>query len=229
MKISDTGLAIVQAFEGCHRAVPGRPGYFKAYKDPIGVLTIGWGHTNHHEPKFDAATVWSQEQCDEALRVDLAGFERAVERHVTVALKQHQFDALVSFAYNCGEGNLRKSTLLKRVNAGDFKAAAAEFAKWNKAGGKVLAGLTRRRRAEARLFAGAVNEALQVAGAKRPPTTAPAKPAPAPKPAPVNGGKAPAVIPPPAPPPPDVEPVEPRAPAEHWFMRLLRAIFGRWG
>jgi lysozyme len=75
-----------------------------------------------------------------------------VRRLVKVPLEPHQFDALVSFAYNCGEGNLGKSTLLEKVNGGDFAGAAKEFARWNKGGGKVLAGLTRRRASEALLF-----------------------------------------------------------------------------
>ena len=79
-------------------------------------------------------------------------FESAVQRLVKVELEQWQFDALVSFTYNCGEGNLQKSTLLKKVNAGDFDGAALEFHKWNKGGGKVLAGLVRRRASEALLF-----------------------------------------------------------------------------
>jgi lysozyme len=208
MKVSDDGLALIQAFEGCHRPVPSRPGFFKAYKDPIGVLTIGWGHTNNHAPAFTADDVWSQEKCDEVLRADLGTFERAVGKHVNVPLSQHQFDALVSFAYNCGEGNLKKSTLLKKVNARDFKAAAAEFAKWNKAGGKELPGLTRRRRAESRMFAGAVQEALLVAGAKRKPTK------------PVGN-----IVP--FPPPPDVPPIEPAdKPAKSGFFHALKRLFG---
>jgi hypothetical protein len=82
----------------------------------------------------------------------LSTFEKAVQRLVKVKLNQNQFDALVSFAYNCGEGNLAKSTLLKRVNAGDFEGAAQEFHKWNKGGGQVLRGLVRRRKAESDLF-----------------------------------------------------------------------------
>ena len=84
----------------------------------------------------------------------MEGFEEAVRRLVKVPLTANQFDALVSFCYNCGEGNLAKSTLLKRVNAGDHDGAATEFHKWNKAGGKVLAGLTRRRASESLLYQG---------------------------------------------------------------------------
>lgn len=82
----------------------------------------------------------------------MAIFEKAVTRNVTVQLNQDQFDALVSFTFNLGEGNLKQSTLLKKVNAGDFAGAAKEFPRWNKADGKVLAGLVRRRASEALLF-----------------------------------------------------------------------------
>jgi GH24 family phage-related lysozyme (muramidase) len=81
-------------------------------------------------------------------------FERAVRRLVKVPLNANRFDALVSFTYNVGEGNLAKSTLLKKVNAGDHAGAAKEFHKWNKAGGKVLPGLTRRRASESLLYQG---------------------------------------------------------------------------
>jgi lysozyme len=155
LNVSPTGLKLIQSFEGCERKLKGKPGRFKAYVDPVGILTIGWGHTNATGRTFDADTVWSQAECDTALREDMAKFEAAVRASVKVELTQCQFDALVSFAYNCGIGNLKSSTLLRKVNRRDFAGAAAEFAKWNRAGGRVLAGLTRRRAAEATLFQGA--------------------------------------------------------------------------
>jgi len=154
MKISAAGLNLVKAFESCMRAVPGRPGYYKTYLDPVGVPTIGWGHTNHHPPRITMNTVWSRQQCDEALVRDISIFEAAVNRLVKVPLKQHQFDALVSFAYNLGEGNLGKSNLLRKLNRGDYQGAAKEFHNWNRAGGRVLPGLVRRRASEALLFQG---------------------------------------------------------------------------
>jgi len=150
MRISHGGIAIIKAFESCLRQMPN--GNFKAYICPAGVLTIGWGHTNDHGRAFDANSIWTQSQCDAAFLEDMAHFENAVKRLVKVQLAQAQFDALVSFAYNCGEGNLAKSTLLRKVNAGDFAAAALEFPRWNRGGGRVLAGLTRRRASEALLF-----------------------------------------------------------------------------
>jgi len=88
----------------------------------------------------------------------MEGFERDVRKAVKVPLTDYQFDALVSFTYNCGSGALNKSTLLKKLNAGDFAGAAREFKKWNKAGGKELKGLTRRRNSEAVMFAGLSDE-----------------------------------------------------------------------
>ena len=153
LTLSPAGLKLVQSFEGCEKAVKGSR-RFKAYVDPVGILTIGWGHTNATGRRFTADTVWTQAECDAALREDMAKFESAVRGLVKVELEQCQFDALVSFAYNCGVGNLKSSTLLRKVNRRDFSGAAREFAKWNKAGGRVLKGLTRRRAAEATLFAG---------------------------------------------------------------------------
>ncbi|MCJ2030709.1 lysozyme [Methylobacterium sp. J-043] len=94
----------------------------------------------------------TQAEADDILARDLVRFEDAVARLVRVPVTQNQFDALVSFAFNLGEGNLGSSTLLKKLNAGDYDGAADQFARWNKAKGKVLTGLTRRRAAEADLF-----------------------------------------------------------------------------
>lgn len=154
LTLSPAGLKLIQSFEGCEKAVKGSR-RFKAYVDPVGVLTIGWGHTNATGRAFTADSAWTRAECDAALREDMVKFERAVRSLTKVPLAQCQFDALVSFAYNCGAGNLKSSTLLRKVNRRDFAGAAREFAKWNKAGGRVLKGLTRRRAAEAMLFAGA--------------------------------------------------------------------------
>lgn len=168
MRMSPTGLAIVKAFEGCLAPVPGRPGYFKPYVDPVGVLTIGYGHTNHHEPKFTTNTVWSQRQCDEALAGDMATFEAHVARQAKVALTQYEFDALVSWSYNTG--GPATATLWRKLNAGDKASVPRELAKWNRGGGRVLNGLTRRRKSEGELFAGNVAAALKTAGASAPTT-----------------------------------------------------------
>jgi lysozyme len=128
------------------------PGGFQAYIDPVGVLTIGWGHTNDNGRKFGSGAIWSQAECDTEFTNDMSIFIKAVNDLVTVPINQDQFDALVSFAFNLGAGNLKQSTLLRKVNARDFAGAAQEFQRWNKGGGKVLPGLTRRRACEALLF-----------------------------------------------------------------------------
>jgi len=154
LSLSQEGANLVKAFESCLKRDPARPGYFMPYYCPAGVLTIGWGHTNHHGRTFDTSTRWTQAECDAEFVSDMRGFERAVKKRVKVPLTQYQFDALVSFAYNCGEGNLAKSTLLRKVNAGDHAGAARQFAAWNKGGGRVLSGLVRRRASEALLYQG---------------------------------------------------------------------------
>jgi len=163
-KIGPDGLAVVKAFESCMQKVPDRPGHFKAYYDPVNVLTIGWGHTNHHLPRFDAATVWSQAQCDSVLAGDMKTFEDHVNRLAKVDLKQCEFDALVSWAFNTG--GPATASLWRQLNAGQKDAIPANLAQWNKAGGRVLNGLTRRRKAEGLLFQGKIREAYQVAQAK---------------------------------------------------------------
>lgn len=149
LRLTGAGADLIKHFESCLKK---KGEHYHAYSCPAGVLTIGWGHTNHHGRKFDASSRWTAQQCDEAFLEDMEGFESAVQELVEVELAPWQFDALVSFTYNCGEGALQKSTLLKKVNAGDFEGAALEFHKWNKANGKVLAGLVRRRASEALLF-----------------------------------------------------------------------------
>lgn len=187
-KTSLTGLAIIEAFESCLAPVKGRPGYFKPYFDPVGVLTIGWGHTNDHAPRFLASAVWSQQQCDDALAGDVALFEAHVAKQAKVPLTQNEFDALVSWAYNTG--GPATATLWKKLNAGDKASVPAELKRWDKADGKVLAGLTRRRKAEAELFAGNVAAALKTAGAE-----VPVEPPPEPIPDPVPPDPAPQPLP----------------------------------
>lgn len=140
LKVSDNGRMMVAKFEGCR---------LKAYQDVIGVWTIGYGQTKGVKPGM----VWTQQQADDDLLATLTEFGKQVAALVRVALDQNQFDALVSFAYNVGIGNLKSSTLLRMVNAANFAAAHDEFVKWNKAGGKVVVGLTHRRLAEAAVFA----------------------------------------------------------------------------
>jgi lysozyme len=136
------GVSLIKSYEGFRS---------HAYPDPASggdPWTIGYGTTKG----VKKGQVITESQAVEFLKKDLAIFESAVNGAVKVSLTQDQFDALVSFTYNLGAGNFRSSTLLKKVNAKDFAGAALEFAKWNKAAGKVLTGLTRRRAAEAALF-----------------------------------------------------------------------------
>lgn len=146
MNISQAGLDLIVSFEGYHRKLAN--GDCTTYRCPANVLTIGFGCTEG----IREGEVWTRQQAEKALMRELAKFEAAVTRLVTVEINQNQYDALVSFAYNCGEGALGKSTLLRKLNAGDFDGAANAFAMWTKGGGRVLPGLVRRRAAEAALF-----------------------------------------------------------------------------
>ena len=147
--IGPQGLALIRQFEGCARLRP--DGMVEAYPDP-GTggepWTIGWGATG---PGIGPGSVWTQQQCDARLESDVARHARDVAFALGDApTTQAQFDALVSFHYNTGA--IARSTLLRRHLAGDYRAAAEEFARWNRAGGRVLKGLVRRRAAEARLY-----------------------------------------------------------------------------
>jgi lysozyme len=161
LRASDACLELVKAFESCASEMKSQPGFFKPYRDSSGVLTIGWGHTNHHLPRFDGNAIWSQAACDLALAGDMGTFERWVSDHANASLAQCEFDALVSWSFNTG--GPATATLWKKLNAGNKAAIPAELAKWNRGGGKVLAGLVRRRKAEGLMFAGKIEEALAVA------------------------------------------------------------------
>ena len=139
MKISLEGLALIKKFEGCR---------LEAYYCSGGVLTIGYGHTGGVK-ESDTIT---QEEAEKLLRADVFKFEEYVEDNVMVELDQGQFDALVAWTFNLGPGNLRESTMLKKLNNGDYESVPFEMRRWNKAGGKTLDGLIRRREAESLLF-----------------------------------------------------------------------------
>jgi lysozyme len=130
----------------------------KWYPDPAHgwkVPTCCYGHTDAAgEPKYATTKdkLFTRAEGAEILARDLAPVERVVRSYVKVPLNDNQLGALVSFTFNLGGSNFAKSTLLKKVNARDFTGAAKEFARWNRAAGKVLPGLTRRRAAEAKLF-----------------------------------------------------------------------------
>jgi GH24 family phage-related lysozyme (muramidase) len=144
MVTGNNGIDLIKKSEGCE---------LDAYLDAVGIWTIGYGHTGTVDGKAICfGMVITQDEAIELLKADLRKFEKSVEELVTTEINQNQFDALVSFTYNVGPGNLKKSTLLKKVNTDDFNGAAEEFLKWNKAGGRVLNGLTTRREAEKKLF-----------------------------------------------------------------------------
>jgi lysozyme len=140
MQTSEKGLDLIRKYEGLRLA---------AYVCPGGKLTIGYGHTG---PDVTPGKKINAEQANALLVKDVQRFESAVESLVTVPMTQGMFDALISFSFNLGAGSLKSSTLLKKLNADDLDGAADEFLKWNKAKGKVLAGLTARRESERELF-----------------------------------------------------------------------------
>ena len=135
------GIALIKKFEGCE---------LEAYQCSAGVWTIGYGHTKD----VVEGKIITQEQAEEMLIDELHEYENYINDYVTVALSQNQFDALVSWVYNLGPANLKASTLLKVLNQGEYEDVPTQIKRWNKAGGKVLEGLIRRREAEACLFQG---------------------------------------------------------------------------
>lgn len=140
MKINEAGLKLIKEFEGCR---------LQAYRDIVGILTIGFGHTGVDVVEGKKI---SQEEADKLLSNDLIKFENGVCKLLKHGVNDNQFSALVCFAYNVGLGNLASSTLLKKLNAGDLNAATSEFLRWCKAGGVQVPGLLRRRKAEQALF-----------------------------------------------------------------------------
>jgi GH24 family phage-related lysozyme (muramidase) len=144
MIISEQGLALIKQFEGCR---------LEAYQDVVGVWSIGYGWTQPVNGRgIHAGMRIDQVTADRLLLSGIGQYERGVEKLIRVPVSQAQFDALVSFAYNLGCRSLADSTLLKKLNQQDYLGAAAEFPRWNKAGGVVLPGLTSRRLAEKKLF-----------------------------------------------------------------------------
>jgi GH24 family phage-related lysozyme (muramidase) len=155
LKIGPEGIALIKHFEGCARLR--RDGLLEAYPDPASggePWTIGWGATGPGltpGSRIGPGTVWTQEQCDARLEADLHRYGAEVATAIGGApTTQRQFDALVSFHYNTGA--IARATLTRRHREGDHAAAAGEFARWNRAGGRVVKGLVRRRAAEAELY-----------------------------------------------------------------------------
>jgi len=143
--ISDKALELIKEFEGLQ---------LNAYRDPVGILTIGYGYTNDagFGPGVSRDDVWTAQQAEDMLREGVLRFANNIQPHFTIKPNADQFGAFVSLAYNIGWQSFVKSTALKRWNAGDVEGAAEAVTWWNKAGGKVLRGLVRRREAEAALI-----------------------------------------------------------------------------
>lgn len=139
MRLGTAGINLIKSSEGLR---------LQAYRDGGGVLTIGYGHTKG----VREGDVISEIKATEFLLDDVADAVDAVNHLVKVPLTQNQFDALVDFTFNLGSGALGSSTLLKKLNSTDYAGAADEILRWNKDNGKVIAGLTRRREAERKLF-----------------------------------------------------------------------------
>lgn len=139
LKISQEGIALIKKFEGCE---------LTAYQCSAGVWTIGYGHTKGIEKGMEI----TQQEAEDMLVEELHEYENYINDSVTAPLSQNQFDAMVSWVYNLGPANLKASTLLKVLNAGDYDGVPAQIKRWNKAGGVTLEGLIRRREAEALLF-----------------------------------------------------------------------------
>jgi GH24 family phage-related lysozyme (muramidase) len=138
-KASARLITLLKRYEGCR---------LEAYRCAAGVWTIGFGTTSGVVEGMKI----TQEQAEILLRSDLERFEHGVSKMLRVNVTQNQFDALVSLAYNIGLSALSKSTLMRKLNAGDVQGASIEFGRWNKAGGRELLGLTRRREEERKLF-----------------------------------------------------------------------------
>lgn len=137
---SGKGLSLTEQCEGCS---------LTAYQDQVGVWTIGYGHTGADVIPSLAIT---QQQAEALLAKDVLAAAHCVNTMVKLQLTQSEFDALVDFVFNLGMGAFVRSTLLADLNGGNIAAAAAQFACWDRAGGVVVAGLLRRRQAEADLF-----------------------------------------------------------------------------
>ena len=145
MEINKAGKDLIKRFEGCK---------LKAYKCPAGVWTIGYGNTFYEDgTKVKEGDVITQERAEELFDIIISDFVRMTDALVKSDVTENNFSALVSFTFNVGTGNLKRSTLLRKVNANPKDPSIrAEFMKWTRANGEVLKGLVRRREAEAKLY-----------------------------------------------------------------------------
>ena len=141
MIISTAGVDLLTHFEGLR---------LEAYQDSVGVWTIGYGHTKGVTPSMKI----TESQANNLLKTELIEYQNYINEMVNISLDQCQFDALVCWVYNLGPTNLKNSTLLTLLNQGVKFQIPEQIRRWNRAGGKVLKGLVRRREAEALMFAG---------------------------------------------------------------------------
>ena len=141
MKMSSAGVDLIKHFEDCK---------LTAYEDEKDIWAIGWGHT----AGVKMGDKWTQDKADNTLLNDIDEFEGYVNNYVNVPLTQNQFDALVSWTFNLGPGNLQSSTMLTKLNEKSYDEVPSQMKLWNKAGGEVSPGLERRRNAEAAMFSG---------------------------------------------------------------------------
>lgn len=143
-KINRAGLDLIKEFEGLR---------LKAYRDSVNVLTVGFGHTSMAgPPEVKSGMTITAQEAEDILARDLGKFEKAVFDKLTRSPTQNEYGAMVSLCFNVGPGNFAKSSVLRKFNEGDEQGAADAFLRWNRADGKVMAGLTRRREAERALF-----------------------------------------------------------------------------
>jgi len=161
MKTSANGKKLIQAFESCLKRLP--DGRYTTYRCPANVTTIGWGTTAADVPGLKDGEIWSKTRCDDVFAASLAKYEAAVAKVAgEFQLSQERFDALVSLTYNCGPGAVNGS-IATALREGRLDDIPALIKRWNKARGRVLKGLVRRRDAEALMFAGDVDGAFRVA------------------------------------------------------------------
>jgi len=140
IRISEEGISLIKEFEGYREGV---------YLDSAGKRTIGYGHLIRNDERFEKLT---REEAEKILLNDIADAEKTIKNNVKIRLNQGQYDALVSLVYNIGKNNFLKSTLLKKLNSGDYYNAGKEFERWIYAGGKKIPGLKKRREREMQLF-----------------------------------------------------------------------------
>ena len=150
MKISQEGLSLIKKFEGC----PIENGHAVSYKCAAGVWTIGYGSTKYEGKPVHGGMCITTQEAEDLLIHEMEEYEGYINDMVKTDLKQNEFDALVAWVFNLGPSNFNSSTLLQKINNKDWEDVPNQIKRWNKAGGKVLQGLIRRREAEALLFEG---------------------------------------------------------------------------